>query len=186
MNFKQFIDYAKKSPQKVSISMGGQWNSHDFFRARMEKFFGIKFLRIPFQGGAPAIQAVAGGHVDSSTPFISEGLPSIEGKMVTAIAVSGRERAVALPNVHTIKELGYDFIHVSWRALGLPIGVSPEIIPFLDGVFSKTFKDPEFVKDFVQAGVNPYFRPHEEFVKYYKEEYSQYSALLKELGFEVK
>jgi tripartite-type tricarboxylate transporter receptor subunit TctC len=186
MDFKQFIDYVKKNPQKASISIGGEWNSHDFFRAKLEKYFGIKFLRIPYQGGAPALQAVAGGHVDSSTPFISEGLPIIEGKMVTAIAISGTERSSVLPNIPTIKETGYDLVHVSWRALALPVGVSPEIINYLDGVFSKTMNDPELVKDFTKAGIYPRLRSHKEFVKYYKEEYDQYSTLLKELGFQVK
>lgn len=186
MDFKQFIDHVKKSPQKVSMSMGGQWNSHDFFRLKLEKFFGIKFLRIPFQGGAPAVQAVAGGHVDSSTPFVAEGLPSIEGKMVTAIAVSGTERASALPNIPTIKEMGYDFFHISWRALGVPVGTPQQIIDSLDMVFTKTFSDQEFLKDFIKAGVNPRFRNHQEFVKYYGDEYGQYATLLKQLGFDVK
>ena len=124
--------------------------------------------------------------MDSSTPLIAEGLPSIDGKMVTAIVVSGTERAVTLPNIPTIKELGYDFEHFSWRALGLPIGASPEVIDFLDEVFRKIFKDEEFIKDFIKAGVNPLFRPHKEFVQYYNGEYTQYSKLLKELGFNVK
>ncbi|HSR11136.1 MAG TPA: tripartite tricarboxylate transporter substrate binding protein, partial [Thermodesulfobacteriota bacterium] len=93
MDFKQFVEHVRKNPSKVTMSMGGTWNSHDFFRAKLEKALGIKFLRMPYQGGAPAVQAVAGGHIDSSTPHVSEVLPSVEGKLVNPIALSDVVRA---------------------------------------------------------------------------------------------
>ncbi len=182
MDFKQFIEYVRKSPGKVSIGMGGNWSAHDFLRAKMEKAIGIHFLKTPFQGGAPAAQAVAGGHVDSSTAFIAEGLPLIEGKLVNPVAVSSAERLPAFPNIPTIREQGYDVVHTMWRGISVPPKTPKEIVDILEEAFTKTFNDPEFRKDLQKAGVFPIFKNHKEFVKYYNEEAERYAALLKELG----
>ena len=183
MDFKQFIEYVKKNPMKVSMSMGGTWNSHDLFRAKLEKAAGVKFLRTPYQGGAPAVQAVAGGHIDCSTPFVSEALPTVEGKLVTPIAVSDAQRAPQLPSVPSIKELGYEAaVQLMWRGVSVPPGTPQEIIDYLEGVFTKAYNDPEFQKDFRKAGGFPFYRNHKDFLKYFQEESERYGALLKELG----
>ena len=187
MDFKQFIEHVKKNPLKVSMSMGGTWNSHDFFRAKLEKAAGVQFLRTPYQGGAPAVQAVAGGHVDCSTPFVSEALPTVEGKLVTPIAVSDAQRAPQLPNVPSIKELGYEAaVQLMWRGVAVPPGTPQEMIDYLEGVFTKAFNDPEFQKELIKAGGFPLFRNHKDFMKYYEEDYQRYAVLIKELGIEPK
>lgn len=186
MDFKQFIEYVRKNPLKVSMSMGGTWNSHDFFRAKLEKATGTKFLRTPYQGGAPALQAVVGGHIDCSTPHVSEVLPSLEGKLVTPIALSNPDRAPQLPNVPTVRECGYDVLQLNWRGITVPPGTPQEIIDYLEGVFTKAFKEPEFQKDLRKAGGFPVFLNHKDFTKYYYEEYDRYKALAKELGIEPK
>jgi tripartite-type tricarboxylate transporter receptor subunit TctC len=186
MDFKQFIEYVRKNPSKVSMSMGGTWNSHDFFRAKLEKAIGIKFLRTPYQGGAPALQAVAGGHINCSTPHVSEVLPSLEGKLVTPIALSNPDRAPQVPNVPTVREFGYDVIQLNWRGVTVPPGTPQEIIDYLEGVFTKAFNEPEFQNDLRQAGGFPIYRNQKDFTKYYNEEYERYKTLAKELGIEPK
>lgn len=186
MDFKQFIEYAKRSPGKVAIGIGGIWTTHDFFRVKMEKVIGLQFLRTPFQGGAPAVQAVAGGHIDCSIPLITEGLPSIEGKLVTPIAISGPERSPSLPNVPTVKELGYDVVQIMWRGISVPPGTPEEIITFLEDGFLKTCNDPEFQADLRKAGGTPSCMNRKEFTKFYEEEFKSYSAIVKELGIEPK
>jgi tripartite-type tricarboxylate transporter receptor subunit TctC len=186
MDFKQFIDYAKKSPGKVAIGMGGTWTTHDFFRVKMEKVIGLQLLRTPFQGGAPAVQAVAGGHIDCSTPLLPEGLPSVEGKLVTPIAISGPERSPAVPNIPTVKELGYDVVQVMWRCISVPPGTSEEIIKVLEGAFLKTCQDPEFQKDLRKAGGTPSCMDRKEVTRFYQEEFQSYSAIVKSLGIEPK
>ncbi len=186
MDFKQFIEHVRKNPNKVAMSMGGTWTSHDFFRVKLEKAYGVKFLRMSYQGGAPALQAVAGGHVDSATPFIVEAMPSIEGKLVTSVAVSCAERAPTLPNVPSVKELGQDVTQYNFRGVSVPPGTPQEIIDFLEDAFAKAYKDPEFQSDLKKVGIFPFFRGHKDFVKYYQEEAARYAAIAKELAIEPK
>jgi tripartite-type tricarboxylate transporter receptor subunit TctC len=187
MNFAQFIEHAKKNPLKVTMSMGGTWNSHDFFRAKLEKATGARFLRMPYQGGAPAVQAVAGGHIDSSTPFVVEAVPTVEGKLVRAIAVSGSERSPALPDLPSVKELGFPAaVQLMWRGVSVPPGTPEEIIQVLEGAFTKAYNDPEFQKDLKKVGGSPSYMSRKDFTKYIEDDHQRYAALAKELGIEPK
>jgi tripartite-type tricarboxylate transporter receptor subunit TctC len=186
MDFKQFIEHARKNPGKVAMSMGGTWTSHDFFRVKLEKAYGVRFLRMAYQGGAPALQAVAGGHVDSSTPFIVEAMPTIEGKLVSPIAVSHAERVPTLPNVPSVKELGQDVTQYNFRGVSVPPGTPQDIIDFLEEAFAKTATDPEFQSELKKVGIFPFFRGHKDFVKYYQDEAARYAAIAKEFGIEPK
>lgn len=186
MDFPQFIKHAKDNPGKVSIGMGGNWTAHDFFRVKLEKAAGVNFQRVPYQGGAPALQAVAGETCDSSTPFVPEILPMMDSKLVTALAVSAEKRVSALPNIPTVRELGYDVVQYIWRGLSVPPKTPPDIVSFLEGVFKKTYDDPECQDALIKAGVNPIWKGHKEFVKYVAEEHATYQKLVKELGVEPK
>jgi tripartite-type tricarboxylate transporter receptor subunit TctC len=186
MDFAQFIKHAKDNPDKVSIGMGGNWTAHDFFRVKLEKATGMRLQRVPFQGGAPAIQAVAGETCDSSTPFVPEVLPMLESKLVTPLAVSSEKRVSALPNIPTVKELGFNVVQYIWRGLSVPPKTPPEIVSFLETVFKKTYDDPECQNALIKAGVNPIWKGHKEFVKYVEEEHATYLKLVKELGVEAK
>jgi tripartite-type tricarboxylate transporter receptor subunit TctC len=186
MDFKQYIEHARKNPNKVAMAMGGTWTSHDFFRLKLEKAYGVRYLRVAYQGGAPALQAVAGGHVDSAVPFVVEAMPSLEGKLVTPLAVSSPERVPTLPDVPSVRELGQDAVQANFRGISVPPGTPPEIIQRLEEAFAKTFKDPEFQNDLKKVGIAPLFRGQKDFAKYYKDEYDRYAALAKEFGIEPK
>jgi len=68
--------------------LGGAWSSHDFLRIKLENQLGLKFKRMPFQGGAAAVTAVAGGNCDVAVPFVSEALAQIQAGNVIALAIS--------------------------------------------------------------------------------------------------
>jgi len=186
LDFKQFLEHAKKNPGKVSMGMGGTWTSHDFFRLKLEKAIGARFLSVAYQGGAPALQAVSGGHIDSAVPFVVEAVPSLEGKLVTPLAVSSAERVPALKDVPSVKEFGVDAIQGQMRGVSVPPGTPKEIIDLLDEAFAKTFKEPEFQSDMRKAGISPFFRGHADYVKFYNDEHDRYAGLAKEFGIEAK
>lgn len=185
-SFEQYIEYVRKTPERSPMAIGGTWNSPDFFRVKLERAIGSKFLRVPFQGGAPALQAVAAGNVDSSPPFIAEALPLIEARLVTPIAVSNTERSPLLPDVPTFKEMGYDAVQTLWRGLSVPPGTPKAIIDYLELVFKKTYDDPAFIEKMKKAGFNPTWKGHKEFVEFYGKEALTYRQLIQELGIEPK
>jgi tripartite-type tricarboxylate transporter receptor subunit TctC len=88
---------------------------------------GVKFLHVPFTGAGPAVVALLGGNVD----FISSGpstvIQHVKAGKVRVLATWGDARLAALPDVPTLKELGYDAQFSQWTGLFVPAG-TPEAI----------------------------------------------------------
>ncbi len=183
-NLNDFVEYVRGRPGEVTIGLGGSWNGHDFFRINLEKAIGAEFERMPFQGGAPALTALAGGNVDSATPFVAEAMAQIDVGTLVPLAVTSDERSPLLPDVPTVKESGYDVTQYMWRGFAVPTDTPAEIVQFLSQAFEETFNNPEFQEDARKAGIEPSFKNHEEFKQYYDEEFASYRDLIKEIGLE--
>ena len=85
---------------------------------------------MPFRGGGPAAQAVAGGHVAVVASSLPVAKAQMEGKLVKGLFVTGAKRSPAMPDVPTLKELGFKFAEVDlefWWGLFVPKG-TPEPI----------------------------------------------------------
>ncbi|MCM3762983.1 tripartite tricarboxylate transporter substrate binding protein [Alkalihalobacillus oceani] len=183
-NFEDFIEYVKGKPGEVTIGMGGPWNGHDFFRHKLETETGVEFERMLFQGGAPALTAVAGGNADSATPFVAEALAQIEADTVVPLAVSSDERSPLLPDIPTVKEFGYEVTQYMWRGFAVPANTPQEIVDYLDEAFTNTFNNPQYQEDAEKAGISLSFKNHEEFTTYAEEEFEAYKSVVEELGIE--
>ena len=183
-NFNDFIDHVKSNPGAVTIGMGGPWNGHDFFRINLENATDTQFERVVFQGGAPALTAVAGGNIDSATPFVAEAMAQVDVGSVVPLAVTSDERSNLLPDVPTVKEMGYDVTQYMWRGFAVPAETPMEIVEYLEDAFTKTFENPEYQEEAEQAGISLSFKGHEEFQEYYSEEFEKYKSMIEEIGLE--
>lgn len=181
---EEFIALAKEKPGEITMGMGGNWNVHDFLRLKLELATGAKFERMPFNGGAMALAAVAGGNADSASQSISEALAAMEAGQVIALAVTDPERTPLAPDVPTLKESGIDLVHAQWRAFTVPPETPQEIKDYLNEIFEKVFNDPEWIEEAKQAGLNPIYIGGEEAVEYYNSDFQVYKDLIEELGIE--
>ena len=118
---KDFIDDAKKRPEAIVYSSGGLYGATHLPVALLEKAAGIPKLRhLPTNGGGPAITALLGNNAQMSTQSISATLPHIKAGKLRALASFGGTRSKALPDVPTLKELGYDVEYYLWVGIFAP------------------------------------------------------------------
>ena len=83
---------------------------------------------MPFQSGAPALNALLGKHVDIIAAPVAEVVPQIEQGAVRALAVTGPRRAAALPDTPTLDELGLPGLGINgWIGILAPARTPPEI-----------------------------------------------------------
>ena len=181
------LAYAKANPGKVTMGMGGNWTPHDFLRLKTEEATGVKFNRMPFAGGAPALQSAASGNCDLVVPFLAELLGLIDSGLVLPLAVAYDERVAQIPDVPSIVELGYpDMTQTIWRCFTLPKKTPPEIVAYLEAVFEKVINDPEYLEEARKIGVNPVFMGSKDLEKYIEKEYEYFAEKTQEWGIRVK
>lgn len=143
---EKFVDYAKQNPRKVKIAFSGVGSSTHIMTVVLAGLLGVELEPIPYEGGAPAVAAAMGGHVDGVVQHPAEILSGVEGGRLKALVTSGEKRAEVLPDTPTLKEAGYDFSAYQWRGIAAPKGISDEVEQAWVKAIQEAVQDPEFVQ----------------------------------------
>jgi tripartite-type tricarboxylate transporter receptor subunit TctC len=139
--------------------------------------------RVVFPGGAPAVTAVAGGHVDFAGQQWSESGALIQGGKIRGLAVVHPTRLPGLPDVPTAKEAGFPGLDVvGWQGLSGPPGLPAAIVQQWAGLVEEASKDPAFLEQAVKVNkVVAYVGP-EAFWRFQEDELKKYLPLATKLG----
>ncbi len=162
---KDFIDMAKANPGKVKLAYGGPGTSESLALRMLEQKEGIKFRKVPFEGTAPQLTALMGGHIDIMVSNASEIYSQVEAKAVRVIAVGSAKQIDMYPGVPTYKESGFDYVQVGMRGLAAPRGMDPKQIQVLADAMRKAYDDPEFKKNAKELHLPLDYMGPEEFAK---------------------
>jgi len=152
-SLKEVIDLAKQKPDTIKVAIGVETSSQ-FLVEDVEMVAGTKFTQVPFQGGAPAIVAMLGNHIDIAGYYYSEYKGHLDAGKARVLGQAGAERSAYFPNTPTFNEaLGVNNILWSvWRYAAVPKGVPPERIKYLEQAILAALHDPECVKEFDKLG----------------------------------
>jgi len=144
---EEFLAAAKKSNGEIKMghaSNGSIWN---LTASALEDQANVKFNQVPFQGAAPAVLSLLGGHIDAvavSPAEVSVHLGTGSNKL-KMLAVMSDKRLPAFGTIPTLKERGIDVALGAWHGLAVAKGTPPEVVEYLKGVAEKTAKDPAFI-----------------------------------------
>src|ERR1044072_6681984 len=117
----EFVDAARKEPQKIIYSSGGFYGASHLPVALLEHAAGLKGMRhLPTAGGGPAITAALGNNAQLTTQTVQATLQHVKAGKFRALATMGAQRSKSLPDVPTMKELGYDVTYYLWVGLFAP------------------------------------------------------------------
>ena len=123
---KEFIEDTKKNPDKMVFSSGGLYGASHLPMALLALAAGgVPVRHLPTNGGGPAITAVLGKNAQVTTQSVSASLPHVKAGKLRALAAFSAERSKQLPDVPTLKELGYDAEYYLWVGIFAPKG-TPE------------------------------------------------------------
>jgi tripartite-type tricarboxylate transporter receptor subunit TctC len=125
---KDLVEAAKKAPGQIPYGSSGNYGSMHVPMEMFDNVAGIKMLHVPFTGAGPAVVALLGGQVDALSTGPSSVMGHIKGGKVRVLATWGETRHPALPDVPTLKELGYDAQFSQWTGLFVPAGTPEPVI----------------------------------------------------------
>lgn len=139
----EFLDASKTKTMKIGNSgVGAIWH---LAAAGLAKTANVTFNHIPFEGAAPAITSLLGGHIDAVTVSYAEVASQIAAGNLKVLAVLAPERIAATPDIPTAKELGYDVAIGTWRGLAVPKDTPDAIVNKIYGIFNTAAKSDSFV-----------------------------------------
>ncbi|MEJ5228439.1 MAG: tripartite tricarboxylate transporter substrate binding protein [Pseudothermotoga sp.] len=180
---QEFIDYVKSHPGTVTVGNSGPGSIWHIAALSLEKAIGTKLVHVPFDGAAPAVAALMGGHITAVTVSPTEVRSGVESGQLRILAVLSDERSPLFPDVPALKELGYDVSVAAWGGLALPKGVDPQVYKTLADAFKKAYDSEEFQKFLKDRGMTPAYLDGEQFKAFAIAQYNMYMEFIpKALG----
>ena len=150
---KEFIDGAKANPDTLVFSSGGLYGASHLPLAYLEKATGpLRLRHLPTNGGGPAIVAILGNNAQVTTQTVSATLAHVRAGKLRPLAIFSATRSKVLPDVPTLKELGYDVEYYLWVGIFAPRGTPPEIVTTLHAAIGKAAQSDQFRAALANAG----------------------------------
>lgn len=181
-DINELIEYAKANPSKIKVGNSGTGSIWHIAAAALEEEAGIKFNHVPFDGAAPAVAALMGGHIDMVTVSPSEVLSGVKGGNLKVLAVMGEEKSAVVPDVPTMKECGYSVNVVAWGGFAAPKGLPDNVKEILVKAVKDAINSEDFKKLTEQRGMDLAYLGPDEFLKYANEQFEFYNELIPKMG----
>lgn len=180
-SLKEFLDYAKKNPNMITVGNSGAGGGVHLVALAFERAAGVRFNHIPFSGGGPSVTALLGGHVNAVSVSPPEGISHVQAGKLKILALFSETRLEMFPDVPTVKEQGIDFAMGMWRGLIAPKGTPPDVIKKLHDAFKQGMDDPVFLKNAKDMAVNLHYLGPDAFGKLMAADHEFYGKLVKEI-----
>jgi tripartite-type tricarboxylate transporter receptor subunit TctC len=152
-NLQELVAYVKANPQKINLANAGLGAVSQLCGMLFERALDVKLTAVPFQGTAPAMNALLGGQVDILCDQTTQSIPQIKAGNVKFYGVTTKSRIKALPDAPTLSEQGLkDFEVVVWHGIYAPKGTPKPIIDRMNAAVRTALKDPDVGKRMADLG----------------------------------
>ena len=182
---QEFIDYARRANPPLAYASIGNGSQHHLVMEMLKQRAGINLLHVPYKGGGPATTALIAG--DVAAAFGGNSVTHhVQAGRLRALAVAGKTRAPAFPDVPRLAEF-YPGLEVTpWLGIFAPGGTRPAVIAKLHEATNAVLADPATAEKIRRVGgLEPYISTSEEFGALLKSEYAKYGEVVKAVGAKV-
>lgn len=153
-HFNEYRELLKRQAGGVTAALPiGYGSIYHLAVELLNQRLGTQTNNIPYPGGAPAILAVLGGHVDSVFIDISSATQNVQTGQLVLLAVTSSERSKVLPDVPTFQELGVpDFLIESWQGIFVPRATPDQVVARLNRDITTVLRSREFAAPLEELG----------------------------------
>ena len=180
---KDLTDDAKKRPDEIIFSSSGLYGAlHIPMALYMKAGGGLKFRHLPTNGGGPALTSFLGNNAQVLVSSVSACLAQIKGGKARPLALFGANRIKALPDVPTMKELGYNLEYYLWVGLFAPKGTPETVTTYLRKVLKQAAAADQFKVAMANLGQDVDYLDMPEFAKFWDADAARIEAAVREIG----
>lgn len=181
-----FIDYAKAHPGEITIGNSAPGSVWHIAAGLVADKTGLKIKHVPFDGAAPAVTSLVGGHLTGVAVSVAEVRGQVQAGNLKILGVMSAERDKIFPEVPTFREQGVDVQFYTWRGLAVPKGVPAANKAKLTEAFKKAMDTPAFKELAAKASLNLAYQDSAEFAKFLDQNYKDVEAVMKSIGLAKK
>jgi tripartite-type tricarboxylate transporter receptor subunit TctC len=181
----EFIEYARRANPPLAYGSIGNGSQHHLVMEMLKARAGIDLLHVPFKGGGPATTALIAG--DIAAAFGGNSVTGhVRAGRLRALAVAGKKRSPAFPDVPRLAEFYPGFEVTTWLGLFAPAGIPANALARLRETTHRLLEDPAMVERIRRlGGLEPYITTPDEFAALLRSEYAKYGEVIKSIGVKV-
>jgi len=179
----ELIALIKKEPGKYSFASPGSGSTHHLLGELLKLEQKLDMTHIPYRGSGPAIADVLAGQVPMAFESTGAMVPHLNSGKVRALATTGSVRAKNLPDVPTMKELGYPkFVVENWYGIFVPAKTPTSLVNTLNKEINKILVSAEVAESLAKMGSINSEQTPEQFAAFIKKEIPYWELLVKQSG----
>jgi tripartite-type tricarboxylate transporter receptor subunit TctC len=150
---RELFDLARNKPGQITYASSGLGSINQISAELIALSAGVKFMHVPYKGGAPGLNDLVGGHVDLYVSSLPQVLQLARDGQARALAVTSARRTALLPDVPTLEESGISGVDLSsWWGIVGPAGMPADIVNALNSEIGKMLTSPELSRLLANEG----------------------------------
>jgi len=180
------VALAKVHPGALNFGSPGIGTPPHLASELFKRAAGIEATHIPYKGGGALMAALLAGEITWAIEGLTSQLPYVKSAKLRALAVSGRERSAALPDVPTMAEAGvagYEF--AGWTGFAAPAGTPRPIIERLHAEIVRISSTDEARAWFAASGAEPGLMTPDAFGAFIRAEHERWGAVIRAAGIRI-
>ncbi len=183
---KEFIDYLRKNPGKVSYGSAGAGSlthlTMELFKQQIHSFM----VHIPYRGIAPAFTDLMGGQTQAMFPGLAAAAPHIRSGRVRPLAVTGMQRHPQFKDLPTLDESGYKgFDAQQWYGVVGPAGIPATVVKQLNDTLATVLRAPDLREKLSGEAVEPTVMTPEQFSEFIVADIARWTKLARERSLQL-
>lgn len=180
---RELIDHAKAHPGKLNFGSGGAGTSNHLGGELLKTLAQIDIVHVPYKGVETAMKAMLGGQVDLVVIGVPPTLAQIRAGKLRPLAVLGRERVAALPDVPTAAEAGFAGLEVdTWYGVLAPAATPRPIIDRLNRELAAALASADLRERLAAVGIEPLGGSPERFREFLAAETIKWAKVVRDAG----
>ncbi|MCD6042420.1 MAG: hypothetical protein K0R40_2023 [Burkholderiales bacterium] len=179
-SWQEFLADAKKRPGQITVGATLASTSH-FFPALIEQAAGVKFKYVSYEGLAPRMNAILGGHIDLTDSNLTQ-KGKVEAGQLKFLAIATEKRHPEMASVPTLKELGVNVVYDVNRGIMAPKGTPAPVIATLGKACAAAAKESAFGDAMKKQGTDVRYLDRAAYSKWLKQNDDLNRDLAKDLG----
>jgi len=186
-NLRELTELSKTKQNGINFSSGGAGSSGHLAAELLKTNLGIDMTHVPYKGGGPAMTAAISGEADITILGAVITVPQIKGGNLKALAVLGKKRTPALPQVPTASEQGLSNFDVSsWVGVLVPAGTPAPIIDKINNAFSQALKNPAVQARMAEQGNEVVASSPAQFGVFLNQESAKWAKVIKDNNIQLE
>lgn len=183
---EEFLAAARKNNGEMRVGNAGNGSIWNLTASALEDKAQVKFNQVPYQGAAPAVLALLGGHIDAVAVSPAEVGVHVAGGKLRLLAVMSDQRVKGFESVPTFKERGVDVALGAWRGLAAPKDTPPEVLNVLTKLATQVAQDPAFMDTLHKLNLGYAYADAAAFKAQWESDSAYYKGLIARIGLKVQ